>query len=493
MKKQQFIHFVILLILIIPIQVLFSQEIAPSELKRKEIVEKMDKHKLRFKTKAIIEKSKKMLQIPESAKHLNDFIVAKTPPTIEFTIIPLEKRFMTSVPEGYFIGIWSSWSQGNYYAPTKKFYAAVGSHGFYKPSLYLVEYDTQTKTIKNSSEINTVLGRTDAKFGDGKIHGWLDLYNGYELYFCTYWCQYPEPSEEDFQSGYEGGSIISYNVVTEKFTNYGVPLKRSSWPYHRMDTRRGLMFGVGMFGEFFCYDINKREVRYAGHLPEGMRWFVRTMLVDEETGYVYSTNYLKSDSSVHFIKYDPVKNRFYKMNSCVPLNSITGEPGQMRAHTKNKSKDGWYMGVVYGEPPGTGGQLYKFYPDEDRIEDLGLCWSGEHRYTTSLAMSPDEKYVYYIPAAHGKSYLEGTPLVQYNIKTGQKKVLAFLFHYFYEKYGYITGGTFSLKLDEKGEKLFVVFNGAFAEYNTKDSDVFGDPSVMLIHIPESERKCVVQY
>lgn len=488
MKKICAVHLLILLMLITPKQNSFSQEIAPSELKRKKIVEKMDKHQLRFRTEAVIEKSKKMLQIPDSVKHLNDFTVAKTPPTIEFTIIPLENRFLPSVPEGYFCGVWSSWSQGNYYVPTKKFYAAVGSHGFYKPSLYLVEYDTQTKTIKSSPEINTVLGRADSKFGDGKIHGWLDFYNGCVLHFCTYWCQYPEPSEEDFQGGYEGGSIISYNVVTGEFENFGVPFKRSSWPYHRMDTRRGLMFGAGMFGEFLCYDINQREVRYAGYLPEGMRWFVRTMLVDEETGYVYSTNYLKSDSSVHFIKYDPVKNRFYKMNSCIPRNTITGEPGQMRAHTKNKTKDGWYIGVVHGEPPGTGGQLFKFYPDEDRVEDLGLCWSGEQRYTTSLAMSPDEKYVYFIPAAHGKAYLEGTPLVQYNIKTGEKKVLAFLFHYFYEKYGYITGGTFSLKLDEKGEKLFVVFNGAFAEYNPKGSDVFGDPSVMLIHIPESERK-----
>jgi len=488
MKKYNVMHLIIVLILITPNQRLFPQGIAPSELKRKMIVEKMDKHKLRFTKKAVVEKSKKMLQIPESVKHLNDFAVAKTPPTIEFAIVPFENRYLLQVPKEYHSGVWSNWSQGTYYAPTNKFYAAIGSHGFYKPQLYLVEYDTQTKTIRTTPEINTFLGRADSKYGDGKIHGWLDFYNGCELYFCTYWCQYPEPSEEEFQSGYEGGSVMSYNVVTGKFTNFGVPYKRSSWPYHRMDTRRGLMFGVGMFGEFLCYDINKCETRYAGYLPEGMRWYVRTMLVDEETGYVYSTNYLESDSTVHFIKYDPTKNRFYKMNSCVPPNILTGKRGQMRAHTKNKTKDGWYMGVVHGDLGGSDGELFKFYPDEDRVEDLGLCWSGEYCYTASLAMSPDEKYVYYIPGAHGKAYLEGTPLVQLNVKTGQKKILAFLFTHFYKKYGYITGGTYSIKLDEKGEKLFIVFNGAFAEYNSKGSDVFGDPSVMLIHIPEAERE-----
>jgi len=482
------IHLLILLILVLPGQGLFSQEIAPSELKRKEIVEKMDKYNLRFKTEAVIDISEKMLEVPKSLKNLDGFTVARTPPSIEFVIVPLEPRFLPTVPEGYFHGVWSNWSQGNYYSPTKKFYSSVGCHRFHNPHLHLVEYDSQTKTIKTLPEINSIMGRTDSKFGDGKIHGWLDFYNGSELYFCTYCARYPEPSEEDYRSGYDGGSIMSYNVITGKFENYGVPLKRSSWPYHRMDTRRGLMFAVGIFGEFLCYDINKREVRYAGHLPEGMQWYKRTMLVDENTGFAYSTTGIESDSAIHFVKYDPVKNRFYKMNSCVPQNSITGEWGQMRAHTKTKTKEGWFMGVTVANQAGTGGQLFKFYPDEDRIEDLGLCWPGKYRYTTSLAMSPDEKYVYYVPAAHGKGYHEGASVVQYNVKTGKRKVLAFLFPYFYEKYGYIVGGTFSVKIDEDGEKLFVLFNGAFDEYNPEGGDIFGDPSVMVINIPESERE-----
>ena len=488
MKKLYVIRILILAISISLNVNLVSQEISDSEKDRKIVVERMDKENLRFRTEAVIDKSKKLLEIPERIKHLNDFTVAKTPPIIEFAIVPLENRYLKSVSKGYFQGIWSSWSQGNYYAQTGKYYAAIGNHGFYNPELYLIEYDTQSKTIKTLPKVNDFLGQTDSRFGDGKIHGWLDFYNGAELYFCTYWCRYPEPSEEEFQSGYEGGTIMSYNVVTGKFTNFGVPMPRSSWPYHRMDSRRGMMFAVGMFGEFLCYDVNKRETRFAGYLPDGMRWFWRTMLVDEETGFVYTTNNVKSDSCVHFVKYDPVKNRFYKLKSRVPQNIITGKGGQMRAHTRRKTKEGWFMGVTVGDPAGTGGELYKFYPDEDHIEDLGLCWSGKYRYTASLAMSPDEKYVYYIPAAHGKAYLEGTPLVQYNVKTGEKKVLAFLFPYFYEKYGYITGGTFSIKLDEKGEKLFVVFNGAFAEYNTDGPDVFGDLSVMLINIPESERE-----
>ena len=88
----------------------------------------------------------------------------------------------------------------------------------------------------------------------------------------------------------------------------------------------------------------------------------------------------------------------------------------------------------------------------------------------------------------GKAHLEGTPIVQYNTQTGKRKVIAFLFPYFYDKYGYIPGGTFSIKLDDKGEQLFILFNGAFTEFDPEGGDMFGDPSVMLVHIPESERR-----
>jgi hypothetical protein len=255
-----------------------------------------------------------------------------------------------------------------------------------------------------------------------------------------------------------------------------------------MDRERGLMFAVGMFGEFMCYDIPNRRIRYAGYLPQGMRWFWRTMLVDEETGFVYSTNNLPSETAVHFIRFEPIKNRFFKMNSKVPPNRITGKYGQMRAHTKQKTKDGAFIAVISADTAGSGGELFKFYPAEDRIEDLGLCWEGDNRYTASLALSPDEKYLYYIPAAHGKTYLEGAPLVQFNLETQKRKVIAFLFPFFYDKYGYIPGGTYSISLDEKGESLIILLNGAFSEYTQDGRDTFGDPSLMVVHIPASERQ-----
>ncbi len=40
----------------------------------------------------------------------------------------------------------------------------------------------------------------------------------------------------------------------------------------------------------------------------------------------------------------------------------------------------------------------------------------------------------------------------------------------------------------KGKNCLFYSMVHFAEYNPKGGDTFGDPSVMLIHIPESERQ-----
>jgi hypothetical protein len=49
---------------------------------------------------------------------------------------------------------------------------------------------------------------------------------------------------------------------------------------------------------------------------------------------------------------------------------------------------------------------------------------------------------------------------------------------------------FSIKLDDKGERLLILWNGAFIEHGEEltGGDTFGQCSLMLIHIPEEERR-----
>ena len=95
------------------------------------------------------------------------------------------------------------------------------------------------------------------------------------------------------------------------------------------------------------------------------------------------------------------------------------------------------------------------------------------------------------PGPTGNPWSDGSPVIQYDTQTGAKKVLAFLHPYFYEKYGYTMGGTFSISLDTEGARLFVLMNGGFVDLEERakepDSGIFGHCSTLLIHIPESER------
>ncbi len=469
-------------------------ELSADEAKRKETAERQDKEKLLVGFKVVEDRSGKMLEAPKNIAPFvgRDIVIAKEPPAVEFGVVPAKPLFFAQPPAGNHVGPWSNWSQAVFYEKGGKFYSSVGDHGAYDAHTYIVEYDPASKTVRCLPEINHVLGRTAAQFGEGKIHGWLDFYpqGSPNLWFCTYWAKYPEPEEQDYATGYDGGHIMSLNVETGDIIDYGVPIKRASYPYHHVDARRGLLYGVGMFGEFLVWDMNAQKTVWAGYLPDGLTWWNRAIMIDEETGLVYTTNNQKGDKACNFIKYDPAKNRVFKLAAQTPMQPAFGPKipprrSQMRAQTRRRGPDGLFWGVS------TDGELFSFDPVKEEVADKGVNWPGKEKYTTSMARSPKGRYVYYLPGAHGLSWKDGAAVMQYDTQTGVKKVLAFLHPYFYDKYGYTIGGTFSIVLDTEGARLFVLMNGGFVDLaeqaKTPDSGVFGHCSALLIQIPESER------
>ena len=476
---------------------------SPEEQTKKEIAERLDTAGLLYTGKVVVDRDARMLEPSDEIAQFagEEYIVAQEPPEIEFCIIPVEPLFLaespvkvskdvsnykgpwkleeiTNVP-----GPWTHFSQGNYDSRTGKFYTSVGNHGKYNARIFIVEYDPVLKKVTCLPEINSVIGRTKTQFSEGKIHGWLDFYKSRDferehLWYCTYWSKYPEPDEEDYATGYRGGHIISHDVLTGDIVDYGVPMMRASYPYHRVDTRRGIMYAVGMFGEFLAWDINEQKTKWAGYLPGGMAWWNRAIMIDEETGMVYTTNMHESDTEKHFIKYDPYKNRFFKLNCHVPQESSyairgdgEGSYGHMRAQTRHRGPDGLFWCTTYG------GQLFTFDPEKEEVVDRGVCWPHEQRYTAAMDRSPGGRYVYYVPCSPRFYYTAASPVIQYDTHTGMRKVLAFMYPFYREKYGFTASQAFSVKLDDKGETLFIVWNGGFIE----------QVAIMLVHIPESER------
>src|SRR5262249_30227577 len=149
-------------------------------------------------------------------------------------------------------------------------------------------------------------------------------------------------------------------------------------------------------------------------------------------------------------KYDLAKKAIAATKS-----AFKDSPG-MRSSAR-ESKDGWIYGTTYRS-----GELFRYKPSDDKLEALGPAWlTGD--YVTVVELSPDERYLYYLPGAHGQAFRTGTPVIQYEIATGKRKVLAFLAPAFEKEYDYVPAGTYGMKLSADGATLYVNFNGHAGE------------------------------
>ena len=483
-----------------------SYPLAPAEEQRRSIAESRDTHGLLANGgKAVIDEGSDLLRAPVAVEKAlgNSLSLAAVPPRIEFAIIPYDRRYFSAADADHQVGPWSSWGQACYHAASDTFFGAVGDHGWYDPNLHLIEYSPESRVASCLPEINTVLGRPADQFGEAKIHGYPDVYRAPylesdHLWFCTYWCRYPEPLEHDFATGYTGGHIMSYDLKKGTFVDYGVPLVRASWPYHRIDHARGLLYGLGMFGEFLVWDIGRQEALWAGYPPPDMKWFNRCLMIDNVNGGVYSNNML-SDTR-RLIKYDPDRNRFAELDIDMPVDKRNNQAVVMRAHTRKRGPDGRIWGLT------SVGNLFSFDPDSEKMEIRERLWPLNDAYTVTMDQSPGGRYLYFGIGSHGRGYPYGSPILQHDVQTGTTRILAFLHPYYYEKYGYVAGGSYSFKLDDAGERLFMIWNGDFTDLSRLDRerqaydaddiknwsapsphDAFGHCAVFVLHIPSEVR------
>src|SRR5205823_12426407 len=112
-----------------------------------------------------------------------------------------------------------------------------------------------------------------------------------------------------------------------------------------------------------------------------------------------------------------------------------------------------------------------------------LFRSAGGEYTAVMVLSPDEKYLYFAPGAHGGATKIGVPVVQYEIAKKQRKVIAFLSQPILRQLKWQIGGTYNVQIDAAGERLFFTFNGS--EPGARSA--FGRPAMAVVHIPASER------
>jgi hypothetical protein len=194
------------------------------------------------------------------------------------------------------------------------------------------------------------------------------------------------------------------------------------------------------------------------------------MIFARSTGRVY---YVDKDEGP-LMRYDPADGK--------PPTRISGTIG-LRSATQ-ETDDGY----VYTVSTRGDAAIWRFQPKTEKIERLGEAAVGSQSYVTSLDVDPTGRYLYYVCGAHGGSQQDGTPIVQFDVKTRKKKVIALLHPFYKEKYGYVPLGTFGSAVSAGGDKLYVTFNGNRGGADKRGRLGFDTCALTVIHIPESERR-----
>jgi len=418
------------------------------------------------------EQSAKMLEAPTDTI-LEGVRIARTAPVIDVMFFP---------GQNYPGRPWSDWGDALYAEGC--FFAGIGDHLSPRGSAMVYRYDPQAREISILTDVRRFLetgdGNADPDYvaakGDpvrpgpgsllaadenytpGKIHSRIDMGSDGWLYYSTH---RGSPGTTSDAYGYRGDWILRTHPVsglTEIVAAYPVP--KHCMPASVLDPVRMIFYAGTAAGrdaerqeiQFLAYDVRNRRV-----LKTADGGFSRYAILDRDSGRVFW------DGKV----YDP------------ETNEIKEEPHAPSPRSATRpTADGWVYGTTARDS-----RLWAFNVRTREQKDLGEGAVGSQHYITTIEVDPTGRYLYYVPGAHGGGTKDGAPVVQFDIKTGTRKILAFLYPFLMEKHGYITDGTFGTALDDKGERLFIAWNGK------RDPGARGWDSCLatLIHIPATER------
>lgn len=394
--------------------------------------------------------------------------IAKTAPTVDFLYFP--RQDYEGKP-------WSNWGDslainGKYYASIGDHYSQLSSKG--DPNLignaFVYEYDPEKKTFRELVEVRKLLNMPEGHYVPAKIHGRLDMDDEGWLYFSTHRGS-TTVTVDKFH--YQGDWIIRVRPADGKAEVLACgPVPKHCIPNSVLDPKRKIFYGGTAAGDkadggvrFFAYDVNKRKTIFDG--PDGP---ARYMIFAKSTGKIYYTPG-KEDMVGQLVRFDPDKP-----GPPTPINAELG----LRSATQETPQ-----GIVYTvSKGGRAGEslLFAFDTKTEKATELGPAQVGSMSYITTIDADPTGRYLYYIPGAHGGSERDGSAVVQFDVKTKTRKVIAFLHPYYQEKYGVTLAGTFSSAVDPDGSKLYINWN---ANRGGKSWDCC---ALTVIHIPESERR-----
>jgi hypothetical protein len=250
------------------------------------------------------------------------------------------------------------------------------------------------------------------------------------------------------------------------------PVPKHCIPASVVDPQRLIFYGATAPGQasdprgiqFFAYDLKARKLLHAeGNGP------ARCIVLARSTGRAYYVPGAGSDEPL--MRYDAAKGG--------PPVKIAGKLGT-RAATQETA------GIVYTVSQGNKGSpatLYAFNVKTEAVEVLGPAAVGSQQYIASLAADASGRYLYYVPGAHGGSDSDGSPVVQFDVRTKRRKVIAFLTPFYRDRYGCTLKGTYSVAVGPRGDRVYITWNASRSAGKAWDCC-----ALTVVHVPEAERR-----
>ncbi len=398
-----------------------------------------------------------------------DFSVAKTPPKVE---LAFHRQLGDNAVERR---LWSSWGD-ICVAENGKVYCAIGDHGNAvggDARCFVYCWDPTTNRLTQIVDMNKVVPPRAGQPAWSKVHAKIDEGpGGLILFNCTLNSgDRAKNPEYGWNDSLPGGQIYQYDPKTGKTSVFAnLPPRRCS-ATSLVDQKRGIWWcnlEAGDGNALWGLDLTTKKVVHQS--VDGLIDFNRNFAITRDGSILFN-------GQGGMWRFDSSTKKAGKTGSAFP------DSKGMRASTRESQN-----GIVYGITHQTH-QLFRYRSDKDQLKLLGTNWLlGQ--YTTVCELSPDERFLYYMPGSHGKAYVDGTPVVQYEIKTGCRKVIAFLAPVFEKSHQYVPAGSYGVKISADGGTLYVNFNGHAADAirpKKMRPNGFGLTSFAVIHIPKSER------
>lgn len=392
--------------------------------------------------------------------------IAKTPPRIDFLYYP---------GQDYLGNPWSVW--GESLCIGSKYYSAIGDHKGPEGNAFLYEYDSKTRKIRMLADMRKVLQLPAGHYTPGKIHSRIDLGKDGWLYYSTH---RGSTRVTTTKHHFKGGWILRTHPATSRTEIVAhAPLPMQTLPASVLDPARMIYYAGTADGDhknnrvqFLAYDVERNKVLYSDD-----NGFSRYAIFAKSTGRLYYHDGRSTPgqttgprSLVCFDPANPGKPR--PINASVGLRSATQELATRKVYTIDHDA------------------LWEFDVKTETARLLGPAAVAGKTYTTSIdADHKTNRYLYYVPGSHGGAELDGTPLVQYDLKTRSRKVICFLHPYHYDKYGFIPLGTFGSAVSPEGDKVYVTWNGNRGTPREKlgGRARFNTCGMTVVHIPADER------